>query len=71
MFKKVADMLDEDEIAQRSNMLNELAVRLHEHAGEMGFLGEDEGCQTVCEERLVVENGRLVRKIVCHIVCPT
>jgi hypothetical protein len=69
MLDKVAKKIKDSDFTTRSEQLKALAKHVSAGAVEAGLVNEDDHCKTVCEEQLVVVNGRLQRKVVCHVVC--
>lgn len=68
MLGKLMGELSEADISTRTGELRELARHVQEAARNLGIAKS--GCRTVCEERLVVVNGKLRREVVCYTVCP-
>ena len=67
MMKKLASTVSDADVAARTEDLKALAKSVHSAARDLGLA--ESGCRTVCEERLVVVNGKLRREVVCHTVC--
>ena len=68
MLKKLGSKVSKSAIEKRSKDLKELSKTVKASMMDLGFA--EAGCKTVCEERLVVVNGKLQHEVVCHTVCP-
>ena len=71
MLLGIAKVMKNKDIDSQSKKLKALARHVAAGARELGLSTAADGCKTVCEEQLVVINGKLQRKLVCRIVCPT
>ena len=67
MFDKLKSGMTNTDITTRSEELKSLAKMVGSAAKNMGLAPA--GCRTICEERLVVVNGKLRREVVCRTVC--
>jgi hypothetical protein len=71
MLMSMAKGIKSKDIDSQSEKLKALARHVAAGAREVGLATASDGCRTVCEEQLVVINGKLQRKVVCRVVCPT
>lgn len=69
MLQKFAEKIKNSDFEPRTKQLKALAKLVSSEALAQGLVAEDENCRTVCEEQLVIVNGKLQRKVVCHVVC--
>jgi hypothetical protein len=69
IWSAARESMDEAAITDRMTQLSAMSERFREMAAAMGF-ASDAACETICEERLVVINGRLERQVVCRTICP-
>jgi hypothetical protein len=67
MFEKFMSQMSDEDVSTRTDELRMLARQVQEAVRNLGLATS--GCRTVCEERLVVVNGRLRKEVVCHTVC--
>jgi hypothetical protein len=69
MLNKIAKKIKGSDFSPRAKQLKALAKKVSAGALDAGLIDEGDNCRTVCEEQLVVVNGKLQRKVVCHVVC--
>lgn len=67
MWENARKMIEPEQLAERSELLNQLGETMKAAASDLGLAGE--GCHRVCKEQLEFVNGRLQRVLVCKIVC--
>lgn len=68
MWKKAAlEGMDSAAIEERSQQLKEVSKQFRSVLRDAGLI--EGNCKTICEERLVVVNGRLETQIVCRTIC--
>ena len=67
MWEQAKETMNSEQLAQRSDLLEQLGERMHQEAGNLGLVAE--GCRRVCKEQLELVGGRLRRVLVCKVIC--
>ena len=67
MWEQARGTMTDEQLADRSALLEQLGEMMHREAGSLGLVAE--GCRRVCKEQLELVNGRLRRVLICKVIC--